>query len=185
MASKSAVKRALSKDFIRLWQCLFPQELTQESLDAVRHVLNENEYKVFMTMNITDRQHCYDVYQGMLVYTSSKNIPVTPYLSKAVLLHDIGKSYLNISLYDRIVVGLYNKLPAGTRGKMLEDKLFSGFNLIYKKSALHATVGAAILVKHNIDNIIVSLVRHHHDRDICFNSLGIEGQVIYIIDNTF
>jgi hypothetical protein len=178
-------KKPMYKDIVRFWQCLFPRSLDDKALSIIKKVLDDNEYRVFSSMYVIDQIHGYEVYTEMLKYAAANNLDIAPVLGKAILLHDVGKNYLGISVLDRVIVGIFNKLPAGMREKLLKALILKPFALAYNKNAQHPEAGAQILEKNNIAPDIIRLVRHHHDRDVCYKELGTEGQLIYAIDNYF
>lgn len=178
-------KKPMYKDIVRFWQCLFPRSLDEKALGIIKKVLDDNEYRVFSSMYTIDQIHGYEVYTEMLKYAAANNLDIAPVLGKAILLHDVGKNYLGISVFDRVIVGVFNKLPAGFREKLLKIFILKPFASAYNKNAQHPEAGAQILEKNNIGPDIIRLVRHHHDRDVCYKELGTEGQLIYAIDNYF
>lgn len=178
-------KKPMYKDIVRFWQCVFPPRLDARAVEEIQNVLDDNEYKVFSSMYTIDQIHGYEVYVEMLKYAAANDLDIAPVLGKAILLHDVGKNYLGISVLDRVIVGVFNKLPAGFREQLLKLAILKPFASAYKKNAQHPEAGAEILEKNNIDPDIIRLVRHHHDRDVCYKELGTEGQLIYAIDNYF
>ncbi len=178
-------KKPMYKDIVRFWQCVFPPRLSDGAVTEIRTILNDSEYKVFQSMYSIDRIHGYEVYMEMLRYASQHDISIKNELKKAILLHDVGKSHLDISVLDRVIVGVLNKLPGGFRSSVLRFPIFAFLASSYNKNAQHPEAGAQILEGSDIDTQIVRLVRYHHDREICHNELGTEGQLIYAIDNYF
>lgn len=185
MAVEIHLKKPMYKDIIRFWQCVFPPRLDEQAVIEIKNVLNDNEYRVFQSMYRIDQIHGHEVYLAMLKYASGHNIPIADKLKKAILLHDVGKNHLKITVFDRVVVGVLNKFPSGMRQKFFSISICAFLKSAYEKNNQHPEAGAQILEENNIDPQIVQLVRYHHDREACYGDLGDEGRLIYSIDNYF
>ena len=73
-------------------------------------MLTPEEVSLFLKMSIIDQRHSLDVYYTSLEVI--KNYPdADPVLSKkAVLLHDLGKSRFELTIFDRILATLPKRL---------------------------------------------------------------------------
>jgi len=84
--------------------------VTSEEIQKISSVLTPEEISLFLKMSVVDQRHSLDVY-----YTSLKVIEDYPdadpeLTSRAVLLHDLGKSRFHLSLLDRILATFPRKL---------------------------------------------------------------------------
>lgn len=131
--------------------------------------LNANEKKLFYAMSIADQRHTLDT-----AYTVIKLIPKNAQLDeslivKAALLHDIGKQKGDISVVEKAIAVIFNKLipeharkiAASTRAKTNADRIAWVLYIYY----YHPEIGAGFLRTINAEEKLIKLVLHHHSRE--------------------
>lgn len=143
--------------------------ITRTDKDFVITYLTFSEQKLFWSMNLPDQRHALNV-----AYTARKlalgrcdiNLEL---LTKAALLHDVGKVKGDVSTIDKIVTVLADKIAPNWarqwgvmgRGSKL-DNVKHAFYIYFH----HAERSAEKLIASKTNAKIVALVAWHHQQDI-------------------
>lgn len=130
--------------------------------------LNEPEQNLFYQMNRADQAHSLRV-----AYTAGrlaaeqpvKNLNIT-LLTRAALLHDVGRFGRDITVFDKVWMVLADAVLkeqgahwAARQEQLPENRWQRALFLYYR----HGEVGARRLTRLGEDEMLVSLVRRHHE----------------------
>lgn len=130
--------------------------ITEEDIKFVKTYLNPDEVMIFNMMSSFDKLHCIRVARELEVYNYNEDIQLKNKLIKIALIHDVGKSILKYSIFDRILLVLIRNVYQN-----------STFKFCWKKAEIyynHARIGYDILKKYGFDEEILFVVRNHHNK---------------------
>lgn len=142
----------------RLWQFgqeLWPRPLPPSAWDEIAAVLTPAEMVLFRRYTVSDQTHCYRVM--VMLRDSGESDPI---LLAAALLHDIGKTRVRLSIWDRVlvVVGpvlLASRVAAWGEGEPL------GWRKAFVVKAQHAAWGAEMArIVHSHPDVVALIGRH-------------------------
>ncbi|MBR9648274.1 HDIG domain-containing protein [Clostridium tyrobutyricum] len=141
------------------WSLL--SKIDKDDRKFVRYILNESELKLFYKLSISEQKHSIRVAYDVNKMCSMKNIDSTVLL-KAALLHDIGKIYKRMSIIDKSILVLLDKITNGNIKNMCN---FSKVNVYYN----HAKLGSKLLNQINTNKNVIYLVANHDNSKVCAN----------------
>ncbi|MBD7916396.1 HD domain-containing protein [Clostridium sp. Sa3CUN1] len=120
--------------------------------------LDEEEIKIFNKLKHNDKHHCIRVCKDSIKMRNSLNINVDMYrLGRAALLHDVGKSVKHLSLIEKSILVILDKI---TNGKIKKYTNIKQINVYYN----HPKIGSEILKNNgfNNDKELLDIVQYHH-----------------------
>lgn len=129
--------------------------------DYVKKYLSEEDLVLFDRLKVNDKHHCIRVCNDAINFNSSlkENERVEEViLGKAALLHDVGKSVLHLSLIDKSLIVILDRL---TKGKIKKYKKNKRINIYYN----HPKEGYEILKSRGYSKEILEVVRDHHKKN--------------------
>lgn len=128
--------------------------------DYVKKYLNEEDLLLFDRLKVNDKHHCIRVCKDAISFNANlkENEKVEEIkLGRAALLHDIGKSILHLSLIDKSVIVILDRI---TKGKIRKYKNNRKINIYYN----HPKEGYEILKSKGYSKEILEVVRDHHKK---------------------
>ncbi|NDJ86851.1 MAG: HD domain-containing protein [Chloroflexi bacterium] len=139
------------------WQAVFAWLWPVDEALA-RRTLSESQFVLFQTMTRSDRQHHLRVLKRL-----RKQGYDHPSLAVAALLHDVGKTRLPITIFDRILAVVVKKLlpqrfACWSQGEPV------GWRKAFVVSANHPAWGAEIVATVCEDEMAVWLIAHHQTK---------------------
>ena len=127
--------------------------------EYVNEFLNEDEIKIFNKLKHNDKHHCIRVCKDSIKMKEDFNIDVDKYkLGKAALLHDVGKSKMPLSIFEKSVVVLLDK---ATSGKIKKYDKIKQIDIYYN----HPKNGLEVLKNFKYDKELLEVVRYHHNNN--------------------
>ncbi|AOY78103.1 HD domain-containing protein [Clostridium formicaceticum] len=148
-------------------------KIYDEDIVFIKSHLSEKEQNLFFQLRKSEQRHCLNV-----AYGCHQEAPQNPDLVKAALLHDIGKIGSNLTLVNKSFVVIIQKLKL--KGKMLPPFLQKALH--YKNN--HAELGYQLLLKLQLNDRILFLVRNHHT-DHIKDSKEREMEILQRFDNLY
>lgn len=142
----------------QLWQALRCDPLTVETWAEVQRVLTPAEAELFARLPANDQWYSLRVLQ--LLQKAGHHEPA---LLKAALLHDVGKTHLNVTLVDRVVAVLGGLLWPG-RTAVWGDGDGRGWQRPFVVSAQHPAWGAKMATNVGSDPLTIALIRRHQEK---------------------
>ncbi len=158
----------------RLWQwgqLLRRRPLSREARIEVAAVLSEAEMALFNRFGASDQWHSYRVFCML-----RESDPTNPALLKAALLHDVGKTLLPLTIWERALIVLLGRLlPERTRA--WGSKEINSYQLSIGNYQLsiewwrrpfvvkeqHPAWGAAMAEAAGSEPLVVTLIGRHQD----------------------
>lgn len=139
-------------------------EVRAEELEFVNSYLHPPEQTLFYQMSVVDQRHVLDATYIALELMHTKNVE-DRMLTRAVLLHDVGKKDGELTILDRTLVVLLQRLcPHRMVGWALEGR--GGFirnrRHAFFVAVNHEMRGAMELERIGCEEGVVQLVRNHH-----------------------
>lgn len=141
----------------QLWANLTAGPLSQTALNEVRSVLSEQEMALFCRMSASDQWHAYRVY-GLLRLVGQEDGD----LLAAALLHDVGKTFAELSAWDRSVAVLAEAITP-RRADWWGDGDLHGWQRPFVVRKQHAAWGARLARKAGSRPRVVTLIARHQD----------------------
>ena len=129
-----------------------------KDIEYLRKYLNEEEINIFNKLAVLDQKHSINVAMDIENSCETKDINKN-ILIKAALLHDIGKSEYRSNVLNKTVMVLLDKI---TGSKIKKYKSIKMINIYYN----HAEIGYNILKDQGYDEILLYLVKNHHNTEI-------------------
>ena len=96
---------SLSYRVSQLWWSLTAEPLPDPAQQEIEEILSSAQRDLFFCFQESDQWHAYRVYRTLIESGHSQ-----PDLLTAALLHDIGKIETNLTVWDRILVVVVNRL---------------------------------------------------------------------------
>lgn len=124
--------------------------------------LNSAELTLFRQYSPNDQQHAVRVVRHL------QSINVThPSLIKAALIHDIGKTKVTLSVWDRCFIVLASLLmPLRAKQWGTEESRLDSWRKPFIVREQHARWGAGMASAAGCDPITVDLIARHQDKDL-------------------
>lgn len=126
--------------------------------DYVKKYLNKEELLLFDKLKVNDKHHCIRVCKDAISFNEKlkedEKLEEVK-LGRAALLHDIGKGILHLSLFDKSIIVILDKI---TKGKIRRYKNNKKINIYYN----HPKEGYEILKSKGYSKEILEVVRDHH-----------------------
>lgn len=126
--------------------------------------LTTKELELFKKQTVTEQRHALDVAYEIrfsrndIIKTYGKS--VYDDLIKAALLHDCGKSLIELKLWQRIFIVIAGYLPNKVKVKMTKKRNLLGKILLVNK--LHPAWGKRLASKTGATQNILTLIKNHH-----------------------
>ena len=152
MVTLIAVKKLLSlKNVSRRTLIAFLPFLARPDDKMAEQALLGNEYKLYMSMDIRDRDHATMVAKALL----KKHPQASSELFRAAFLHDVGKAGAGYKPLERILVHFISRTDIGPNDSL------QGFRAAIQRKMYHAEYGAAMIA----DERVAQIVQKHHRPD--------------------
>lgn len=143
--------------------------------DFVAKYLSDDEIKAFKKLKNNDQHHCIRVCKDSLQYNKEHSINVDEnILGKAALLHDIGKGICHLSLIEKSIIVILDKI---TKGKLKKYNNIKQINIYYN----HPQIGYNMIRNLGYTKDILEVVRYHHNKDNIKNNKML--QIVSYCDN--
>lgn len=165
----------LNKVFKRsrqLFRALF-SKMEPSDYRFVEEHLNVTEKRLFYNMEPSIQKHCVNVAYSILISMSDSEESNSPFLIKAALLHDIGKSRGSIRLFDRVCFVMSIKLSPRFTLWMAQPRKNSWLPRIgqaFYVHCYHGEIGASLAEKAGLSVEMIYLIKNHHDRNLALGS---------------
>ena len=132
------------------------ENLTSNQQSEIQATLSELEFALFNRQSAADKQHAYTVMTTLKTAGYEEKD-----LLAAALLHDVGKTYGQMSWWDRSVVVLAEALTPSLAAKWSHGS-GEGWSRPFVIKAKHADWGAEAAAKAGSRLLTVDLIRFHH-----------------------
>ncbi len=144
-----------AKQFFRT---LTAEPLSPNAQNQIEALLNPQEVELFNRYSHSDGRHAYHV-----LCTLQLSDHLQTDLAKAALLHDIGKTCVHLSIWDRSIAVLGMKIFPQKAKHWGEGKVVDGWQRPFVVKAQHAAWGAEMAAAAGSSTLTVNLIRRHQD----------------------
>jgi putative nucleotidyltransferase with HDIG domain len=126
--------------------------------EYVGQFLTEDEINIFKKLKRSDQHHCVRVCKDSIQYNKEYSVNVNEHkLGKAALLHDVGKGSLHLSLIEKSIIVILDKI---TKGNLRNHDKIKQVNIYYN----HPKIGFNILKNLGYENDLLDVIRYHHKK---------------------
>ena len=146
-----------------MYNAIIPKVNTDE-ISWLQQVLTEKEFELFRKQLITEQRHALDV--GFDILSQKSELlnkvgnPAYINLLKAALLHDCGKSLINVHLWQRVFIVIHSYFPDKIKEHISNQRnIFSNTIVIYKQ---HPSWGKHLAAKAGLNQEVQIMIENHH-----------------------
>jgi HD superfamily phosphohydrolase YqeK len=151
---------------IKQFFSLNSHNLTLQDVQFIRNYLNQQEQILFFRMKKIDQNHSIKVAKKCLLKSAELDWVNQKIFVKLGLLHDIGKSYLNIGILSRILYVILGSLNGGKFLKYLvKERPRNSFSFKKKLFVLlhHGVIGKKMLINIGCSHFdLLQCIELHH-----------------------
>lgn len=134
-------------------------KIDEEDIMLIDEMLTKEEKLLFLKLSKGEQKHCIrvarDIIKSCVAY---KNIDVYR-LTKAALLHDIGKISCKLNVVDKSVIVVLDKI---TKGRIKEFSKMKKIDIYYN----HGNKAYYLLKPYISDKKLLSLISNHHKKNM-------------------
>lgn len=142
----------------QFWQQMWPQPLLPEEEQTVARMLSPAEQQLFARFGASDRRHGYRVMCALCAAGQTH-----PELLAAALLHDVGKTKVRLSVWQRSLIVLGQLFFPGRLALWGAGEPV-GWKRPFVVKMQHAAWGAEMAATAGSSPLTVWLIGHHQDR---------------------
>jgi len=155
----------------RLKQLFFAltSKMSEEDHNLVHQYLNIKESALFYRLPEYEQKHAVVVAQKMLKAAEGNQEADKRKITRLGLLHDIGKAAIRLSLYDKSIMVVMNRLLPPLYENLAKKGIAESSPRIFRQFYVHknhAKIGAEILDRISEDKDILEDVKNHDDKKI-------------------
>lgn len=137
-------------------------KIYDEDIRFVRIYLNEFETDLFQKLMLCDQKHSINVAKDALRICEIRKKDSFCHINetrliKACLLHDIGKINIKLSIIDRSLLVIFDKISGGKMKNICNKKIEVYYN--------HGSIGYELLKKYNYNREFLYLIKNHHKKN--------------------
>lgn len=141
----------------QFWQNVTAAPLPGDAWNEIESVLSPAEVALFRRLAASDRRHSYGVMQTLRSADHTH-----PALLAAALLHDVGKTRVPLTVWDRtLIVAAETAVPR--RSAAWGQGTPHGWKRPFVVKAQHAAWGAEMAAAAGSRSLTVALIRRHQD----------------------
>lgn len=141
----------------QFWQVAFAPPLDQTAVAAIAAILTPAELDLFQRFDNSDRQHSYRVLR--LLQTAGHD---RPELLAAALLHDVGKTRVRLTVWERSLIVVGQKLWPKQTAVWGQGEA-AGWKRPFVVRAQHPAWGAEMAAAAGSQPLTVELIRRHQE----------------------
>lgn len=145
----------------QFYKALFPR-INPLEIEWAAKTLPASAFALFSNQSLPEQRHALDVTKSLAIETKSLYISPDEYqnLIFAALLHDCGKSLVQVHLWQRILIVLINVLPLRLKENLAAK--FAPLSQTLNIAHNHAQWGEALVKEAGLNQQICQLIRQHH-----------------------
>lgn len=147
----------ISYRLTQLWWNLTAAPLPVQVRSEIESILNPAQAELFYRFQEPDQWHAYRVYRTIVDSGQTQ-----PDLLAAALLHDIGKTEVKLSVWDRILIVVAGALLPG-KTKQWGQEVDLGWKRPFAVRSHHPRWGASLARAAGSSEITIDLIQRHQD----------------------
>ncbi len=141
----------------QFWRAIYPQKLSDTEKLIIRRFLTNSEWDLFNRYSVNDQRHSYQVFRTLELQGCKD-----PGLLAAALLHDVGKTKIRLSVWDRSLAVICEAIIPELAAKWgIEDG--KRWRRPFVIRAMHPQWGAQMAKSAGSKTMVVNLIRRHQD----------------------
>ena len=140
-----------------------PAPLTKVDPNMLRIYLNEEELNLFRKLKISEQQHCIRVCKDALIESDCWNSIDKNKMAKVALLHDIGKIERKLSVIDKSIIVILDKI---TNGKLKKYSSLKKVDVYYNHPQKSSNILRSISI---YDYELLEAIEKHHNKECSDN----------------
>ncbi|AWI07499.1 HDIG domain-containing metalloprotein [Clostridium drakei] len=133
-------------------------KLNDKDIKFLKSNLNSQELDLFFRLSVNEQKHSINVAYDVEKVCKVQNLD-SKVILKASLLHDIGKCVKKLTIIDKGLIVIADKISKGRLKK------FSNLKKIYVYYN-HGIIGYEMLKKYNYNDRILYLIKNHHNNEV-------------------
>jgi len=141
----------------QFWRILRAESLSEAALAEITAVLTPSEAALFNRFSLSDQQHSCGVLRTLQSAGHTQ-----PDLLTAALLHDVGKTRAPLSIWERSLIVLVQKLAPGKMAVWGKGHA-RGWRRPFVVKAQHPAWGAAMAEAAGSKPLVIALIRRHQE----------------------
>jgi hypothetical protein len=141
----------------QLWWNITAGPLPEPVRQEIEGILSPAQSELFCRFQKTDQWHAYRVLQTLVASGQSQ-----PDLLAAALLHDIGKTRVNLSVWDRILIVVIDRIMPEQSNRWGQGDVQS-WKRPFVVRQNHAQWGADLARAAGSSTLTIDLIRRHQD----------------------
>lgn len=153
---------------------LFPR-LDKEELQHIRLILPSQAYALFLKQPPAEQKHALKVARLIESWGSALPPNEKGNLLRAALLHDCGKSFFPLRIWQRVFIVLLQKYPQTLQNNLAQSSRF--FSVPLRLASRHAAWGSRLARQAGLSEEVCLLIREHHQPQTPL------GQLLHQADN--
>ncbi len=145
----------------QFYKALFPY-INPSEIEWVAKTLPASAFSIFRKQALPEQRHALDVTKNLVMEMKSLSLRPEEYqnLVLAALLHDCGKSLIQLHLWQRILIVLLNVLPLNIKKTIGSRPGPLSYTLTIAQQ--HAKWGESLAKEAGLNTQICLLIRQHH-----------------------
>lgn len=155
-----AVKLHLAHRARRFFGSLLPSAPSAQEMSWAANWLTEREQMLLSRMNTGDRAHSLAVARALAAHFERRGEEPTPWMMTAALMHDVGKTVVDLGTYGRVVATLSGWVGGADMAEVWSDT--TGFTRKVGLYLRYPELGADLLAVAGSDERVVAWSREHH-----------------------
>ena len=140
-------------------QAVLAPALTETELAEIRAILADNEFALFLQFDRGEQWHSYQVLRTLRAAGH-----VQPELWQAALLHDVGKTKSPLSVWERSLIVLLEKMMPAQTAVWGKGATGQRWQRPFVVKAQHPAWGAEMAEAAGSSDLVINLIRRHQDQ---------------------
>ena len=141
----------------QFWRNMRAKRLSPDLIQDLRSILSSDQLELFLQLPDEDQTHSYAVMNGLRKLGETDQD-----LMVAALLHDIGKTRVPVSVWERSLVVLVERVSSDRAEKYASGSP-SGWKRAFIVKSQHPHWGAEMAQQAGCSELTISIIRGHHE----------------------
>ena len=141
----------------QFWRNIRAKRLSPNLIQDLRSILSNDQLELFLQLPDEDQTHSYAVMNGLRKLGETDQD-----LMVAALLHDIGKTRVPVSVWERSLVVLAERVSP-VRAEKYSSGSPSGWKRAFVVKTQHPHWGAEMAQQAGSSKLVVTLIEKHHN----------------------
>lgn len=140
-----------------MWVITAPLKKVDQNI--LNRYLNEEELSLFKKLKVSEQQHCIRVCKDALIESDYRNNIDKNKMAKIALLHDIGKIETRLSVIDKSIIVILDKI---TKGNLKKYSVLKKVDIYYNHPQKSSNILRSI---NRYDYELLEAIENHHNKE--------------------